>query len=102
MAAYSFPGLAVALLVRKTKLYPSSCRALISLWRSSSHLSVHEVCHPTGPGKPRNSKKIQTSDTNGASPQPDERVLLQCKNLTHLHQIFDFKISSNFGGQLVV
>ena len=33
-----------------------------------------------------------THYTNGASPRPDKHVLLQCKNLTHLHQIFDFKI----------
>ena len=47
--------------------------------------------------------ELLTQDTNGASPQSDDTclfVLLQCKNLTHLHQIFDFKISrfrsSNF------
>jgi hypothetical protein len=37
--------------------------------------------------------------TNGASPQPHEACLwplLHCKNLTHLHQIFDFKISTLF------
>src|SRR5262249_45226653 len=41
--------------------------------------------------------ELRLQDTNGASPQPHEACLwplLQCKNLTHLHQIFDFKISS--------
>jgi hypothetical protein len=35
--------------------------------------------------------------TNGATPQPEAPCfsrLLRCKNLTHFHHIFDFKISS--------
>ena len=54
----------------------------------------------TGEGVSPMVKSNMGHHTNGASPQPDDACLwplLRCKNLTHLHQIFGFKISRRAG-----
>jgi hypothetical protein len=80
--------------------FPSPARAGEGCRRPGERLGTQATASRLPNGTPEAREfinELQLQYTNGASPQPDNaclRALLQCKNLTHLHQIFDFKISS--------